>query len=78
MNPLRSYRLLPAVFVQEELAMKYLHMLSCLAVFASTLTVVGCGNSDPSAGLPKDKVAPAPTDLGNDPEYVKQFGGKKK
>ncbi len=63
---------------QKELAMKSLHRLSCLAVFASLFAVAGCANSDPSAGIPKEKVAPAPTDLGSDPEYVKQFGSKKK
>ncbi len=57
--------------------MKSLHMLCRFTVFASLLALAGCENSDPSAGIPKEKVAPAPTDLGSDPEYVKQFGGKK-
>jgi hypothetical protein len=59
--------------------MKSLHTFCCLVVFASLLTITGCsGSTDPAAGLPKEKLAPAPTDLGSDPEYAKQFGGKKK
>lgn len=59
--------------------MKYIQTLSCLAVFVALLTAVGCGGStDPSAGIPKEKVAPPATDLGSDPEYAKKFGSKKK
>jgi hypothetical protein len=47
--------------------------LSC--VFA---LVAGCGETDPNANVPPEKIAPDPTKLGEDPEYAKQFGGAKK
>ncbi len=58
--------------------MKSLQSLCCLAVLASLLGIAGCGNTDPAAGIPKEKLAPAPTDLGTNPDYAKQFGSKKK
>ena len=57
--------------------MKSLHALFCLTVVASLLTVAGCGAPDPAAGIPKEKLAPPATELGKDPEYVKQFSKKK-
>jgi len=55
---------------------KILNPLRCLVLSAFVLSVVGCGKSDPNANVPKEKIAPAPQDLGKDPEYAKQFGGK--
>ncbi|HET6423607.1 MAG TPA: hypothetical protein VFG20_07975 [Planctomycetaceae bacterium] len=57
--------------------MKSLHAFFCLTVVASLLTVAGCGAPDPAAGIPKEKLAPPATELGKDPEYVKQFSKKK-
>lgn len=57
--------------------MKSLHLLFCIAVLTSTLSIAGCGSSMPNADVPKEKLAPPATDLGNDPEYAKQFGKKK-
>jgi hypothetical protein len=52
---------------------------ACLVVFSLfALTILGCGKSNPNAGVPPEKMAPAPDQLGNDPEYAKQFGGKGK
>jgi predicted small lipoprotein YifL len=51
--------------------------LSCLVLSTLCLGLAGCGPHNPNANVPKEKIAPAPQDLGNDPEYVKQFGGKK-
>lgn len=46
---------------------------------AFVLAIAGCGgSSDPNAGIPPEKRAPNPMELGNDPEYAKQFGGKGK
>lgn len=38
----------------------------------------GCGKVNPNANVPKEKMAPAPQDLGNNPDYAKQFGSDKK
>lgn len=52
---------------------------TCILVFSVfVLSVMGCGKSNPNANVPPERIAPAPEDLGNDPEYVKQFGGKGK
>jgi hypothetical protein len=49
-------------------------LLACVAMIVS-----GCGGTtDPAAGIEPEKMAPAAEDLGNDPEYAKQFGGGKK
>ncbi len=51
----------------------------CIVVLSAfVLCVSGCGKSNPNANVPKEKMAPAPQDLGNDPEYAKQFGGQGK
>ena len=40
---------------------------------------VGCGGTtDPAAGIEPAKLATPADKLGEDPEYVKQFGGGKK
>lgn len=57
--------------------MKVLSTLCLLLVAVTSLEIVGCGKSNPNANVPEEKVAPAPEQLGNDPEYAKQFGGKK-
>lgn len=44
-------------------------------LLAVALGAVGCGQTDPTANLPPEKKAPDPLQLGNDPEYAKQFGG---
>lgn len=52
---------------------------TCILVFSVfVLSVIGCGKSDPNANIPPEKRAPDPLELGNDPEYAKQFGGKGK
>ncbi|MFO1003230.1 MAG: hypothetical protein U0936_23090 [Planctomycetaceae bacterium] len=49
-------------------------LLACVAMVIS-----GCGGTtDPAAGIPPEKVAPAAEKLGDNPEYAKQFGGAKK
>ncbi len=57
--------------------MKVLSTLCLLLAAVISLGVVGCGKSNPNANVPPEKVAPAPEELGSDPEYAKQFGGKK-
>ncbi len=50
-----------------------------LLLASVAIIVSGCGGtSDPAAGIEPAKMAPAAEDLGNDPEYAKQFGGGKK
>lgn len=57
--------------------MKVLSTLCLLLAAATSLGMVGCGKSNPNASVPVEKHAPAPEQLGSDPEYAKQFGGKK-
>ncbi|MBX3449567.1 MAG: hypothetical protein KF777_08420 [Planctomycetaceae bacterium] len=57
--------------------MKVLSTLCLLLAAVISLGMVGCGKSNPNANVPPEKVAPAPEELGSDPEYAKQFGGKK-
>jgi hypothetical protein len=56
---------------------KVLSTLCLLLATVTSLGMVGCGKSNPNANVPPEKVAPAPEELGSDPEYAKQFGGKK-
>jgi len=56
---------------------KVLSTLCLLLAAVISLGVVGCGKSNPNVDVPPEKVAPAPEQLGSDPEYAKQFGGKK-
>lgn len=44
-------------------------------LLAFALSAAGCTPADPTANLPPEKKAPDPLQLGNDPEYAKQFGG---
>lgn len=57
--------------------MKVLSTLCLLLAAVISLGVVGCGKSNPNADVPAEQVAPAPEELGSDPEYAKQFGGEK-
>jgi len=52
----------------------------CFLFLGSVMTMVaGCGGeTDPSAGIAPEKMAPAPENLGDNPDYAKQFGGGKK
>lgn len=57
--------------------MRFLNCAFRFLVLGSVATVVaGCGGeTDPAAGIPPENLAPAAEDLGNDPDYAKQFGG---
>ena len=49
-------------------------LLACIAIVVS-----GCGGAtDPAAGIPPEKVAAPAENLGDNPDYAKQFGGAKK
>ena len=52
----------------------------CSLMLSSILAgTVGCGGTtDPAAGIEPAKLATPADKLGEDPEYVKQFGGGKK
>lgn len=50
---------------------------SFIALACVSLGLCGCGKSDPNANIPPERIAPAPENLGSDPEYAKQFGKKK-
>ena len=53
--------------------------IHCLVLSSAVTFVAGCGSeTDPSAGIAPENIAPAPENLGDNPEYAKQFGGKKK
>lgn len=50
----------------------------CLLLSSAATFVAGCGGeTDPSAGIPPEKIAPSPENLGDNSEYAKQFGGGK-
>ena len=54
-------------------ALTFLFLGSVVTAFA------GCGGTtDPAAGIKPEEMAPAPENLGDNPEYAKQFGGGKK
>jgi len=54
---------------------------TCCSLFlaCAAMSVSGCGEAaDPAAGIPAEKLAPAAENLGDNPDYAKQFGGAKK
>lgn len=62
----------------EEPTMKLFHAFCCLTVFVGLLTVAGCSETKLNSDIPKEKLAPKAEELGNNPDYAKQFGSKKK
>ena len=53
--------------------------IHCLVLGSAVTFVAGCGSeTDPSAGIPPENLAPPAENLGENPDYAKQFGGGKK
>lgn len=52
--------------------------IGIVVLSAFVLSMSGCGKSNPNVNVPKEQMAPDPKDLGDNPEYVKQFGGQDK
>ena len=53
--------------------------LTFLFLSSVVTAVAGCGGTtDPAAGIKPEEMAPAAENLGDNPEYAKQFGGGKK
>ena len=58
--------------------MKITNTLCIIVLTAFAFSISGCGQSNPNANVPKEKIAPAPEDVAKNPGYAEQFGGQDK